>query len=325
MKRAPIVLLVLAAAAAGGIYYWQTRAPEEAPVLSGYVEGDALYFAAPVSGPLATLDVDEGDRVAKGAKLFALDPATLDARRDQANANLEAAEAKLADAKKGERPIELAVIQARKQAAEANLTQAEAALKRVKPLVARGVSPTSNLDDAQAAYDAALANRNEVEKSLEAAEQGAREDQIRAAEAEVKQATAALKEIEVQLGELTPKAPDAGRIEDVYFRPGEWVPANQPVVALLPDDRVRIRFFVPEADVVRYQPGKTVRFDCDGCGAERSATVSYVSPRAEYTPPVIYSRSSREKLVFRVEARPADPTSLAPGLPVDVTPLGATP
>ncbi|MEW5422123.1 HlyD family secretion protein [Amorphus sp. 3PC139-8] len=325
MKRAPIVLVALAAVTAGAIYAWQARTPEEIAVLSGYVEGEALYFAAPVSASLRTLDVDEGDRVDADARLFAIDPATLEARRDQARANLEAAEARLADARKGERPIELAVIQARKQAAEANLTQAEATLKRVKPLVERGVSPKSNLDDAQAAYDAALANRNEVEKSLEAAEQGAREDQIRAAEADVKQATAALKEIEVQLGELTPKAPGAGRIEDVFYRPGEWVPANQPVVALLPDDRVRIRFFVPEAEIVRYQPGKTVRFGCDGCGGPLSATISYVSPRAEYTPPVIYSRSSREKLVFLVEARPDDPTALAPGLPVDVTPLEGTP
>lgn len=319
MKR--LVVIVLAVAAGAGLYFWEAARTPDAPGLTGYIEGEALYFAAPVSGALARLEVEEGDRVATGAGLFAIDPATLDAKRDQARANLEMAEAKLADAKKGERPIELAVIEARKSAAEAGLAQAEATLNRVKPLVARGVSPKATLDDAQSAYDAAVANTREVEKSLEAAEQGQREDQIRAAEASVSQARAALKEIEVEISELAPTAPASGRIEDVYYRPGEWVPANQPVVALLPDDRVRIRFFVSEATLAHYRLGRSVSFSCDGCGAPRQAVIAYVSPRAEFTPPVIYSRSSREKLVFMVEARPSDPGALAPGLPVDVVPL----
>ena len=67
-----------------------------------------------------------------------------------------------------------------------------------------------------------------------------------------------------------------------------------------------------------------MRFRCDACGAERLATISYVSSRAEFTPPVIYSRGSRDRLVFLVEARPDNPAQLTPGLPVDVTPLGGT-
>jgi HlyD family secretion protein len=90
----------------------------------------------------------------------------------------------------------------------------------------------------------------------------------------------------------------------------------------LPDDKVKLRFFVPETAVALYPPGREVRFDCDGCGAERRATIAYVSPRPEFTPPVIYSRESRDRLVFLVEARPDDPAGLTPGLPVDVVPLG---
>src|SRR5690606_35758630 len=101
---------------------------------------------------------------------------------------------------------------------------------------------------------------------------------------------------------------------------GEWVPGSQPVLALLPDGAVKLRFFVSEADLPRYAPGVPVIFTCDGCGAPRSATITHVSPRPEFTPPVIYSRGSREKLVFLIEAKPDDPFNLAPGQPIDVAP-----
>ena len=97
--------------------------------------------------------------------------------------------------------------------------------------------------------------------------------------------------------------------------------ANQPVVSILPDDRIKVRFFVPEQEVARYRPGRKVRFSCDGCASGLSARISYVSPRPEFTPPVIFSRDSRDRLVFMVEALPQGPARLMPGLPVDVEPL----
>jgi len=101
----------------------------------------------------------------------------------------------------------------------------------------------------------------------------------------------------------------------------EWVAANQPVVSLLPDDRIKVRFFVPEQEVARYRPGRTVRFSCDSCAAGLTARISFVSPRPEFTPPVIFSRDSRDRLVFMVEALPAKAAALMPGLPVDVEPI----
>ena len=107
----------------------------------------------------------------------------------------------------------------------------------------------------------------------------------------------------------------------MFFQPGEWVSPNQPIVALLPDNKVKVRFFVPQAEVARYRPGRTVRFSCDGCASGLQATIRYVSPRPEFTPPIIFSRDSRDRLVFMVEAFPTHPAGLLPGLPVDVEPL----
>ena len=108
-------------------------------------------------------------------------------------------------------------------------------------------------------------------------------------------------------------------MEDVFYQTGEWAAANQPILALIPDGRVRLRFFVPAQAMSAYRPGGVVRFSCDGCGAGLTAAITYVSPRPEFTPPVIYSREARDRLVYLVEARPS--RLLNPGLPVDVVPL----
>jgi HlyD family secretion protein len=98
------------------------------------------------------------------------------------------------------------------------------------------------------------------------------------------------------------------------------VPAGAPVVVLLPDNAVKIRFFVPEPMLARLAVGKTIQVACDGCAAGMTATVNFISPQAEFTPPVIYSNENRSKLVFMVEARPAGDAAhlLKPGQPLDV-------
>ena len=116
-----------------------------------------------------------------------------------------------------------------------------------------------------------------------------------------------------KLDQLAPRAPVAARVQDVFFQQGEWAAANQPVVSLLPDDKVKIRFFVPEQDVARYHLGDTIHFSCDGCAAGLTARVIYISAQPEFTPPIIYSRSSRDRLVFLMEALPGEPEGAEPG------------
>jgi HlyD family secretion protein len=149
----------------------------------------------------------------------------------------------------------------------------------------------------------------------------ARRAQVAAASAQVEQARGGEREVAIQVNQLSPPAPTGARVEDVFYQPGEWVAANQPIVSLLPDTRVKLRFFVPQAEVAAYRPGTEVRFSCDGCSGGLSARISYVSPRPEFTPPVIFSRESRDRLVFMVEALPKGAARLMPGLPVDVEPL----
>lgn len=292
-------------------------------VLSGYVEAERLYMAAPVSGALRRLAVEEGQTVRAGQPLFTIDPDQTAADLARAQAGLAAAEALAKDARKGDRPVELAVLDAQVAAARARQEEARAEWLRVRTLTERGVYAPARLDQAEALSRSAAADLAAAERRRDAAELGARGDQIAAAEARVSEAQAGVQASRARLGDLSPVAPSAGIIEQVFYREGEWTPANQPVVALLPAERVRIRFFVPQDRLAAYRPGWTVRVSCDGCPEAQTAQITFVSSRPEFTPPVIYSRETRDRLVFMVEARPAAP--LPPGLPVDVTPLKPDP
>ena len=110
-------------------------------------------------------------------------------------------------------------------------------------------------------------------------------------------------------------------MHDTFYSEGEWVAAGNPVVSLLPPGNLKLRFFVPETAVGGLKIGQAVRAACDGCNAAISAKITYISRQAEFTPPVIYSREQRSKLVFLVEAKPelADAVRLKPGQPLDVS------
>jgi HlyD family secretion protein len=133
-------------------------------------------------------------------------------------------------------------------------------------------------------------------------------------------ARAALDQADWRLEQKAQRAPQDGLVQETLFVQGEWVPAGAPVVNLLPPGNIKVRFFLPETQLGAVRIGQPVQMTCDGCGAAVSGAVTYIAPQAEFTPPVIYSRERREKLVFLVEARPApaDATRLHPGQPVEV-------
>ncbi len=287
----------------------------------GYAEGEFVRVAAPFAGNLTQLAVARGGQVKPGDPLFVLEQENEAAARREAQERLQRAEAQLDDLKKGRRLPELEAIQAQKSEAQATLSLAETQLKRQQQLAAQGFISRDALDQFQSAVARDRARVAEYDAQLRTARLTAREDQIRAAEFDVSAARAALAQAEWRLSQKSVTAPTAALVHDTLFVQGEWVPAGAPIVSLLPPANIKIRFFVPERDVGRVHVGDRVRITCDGCGEPIGAAVSYVAPQAEYTPPVIYSRETRSKLVFLLEARPApaDATRLRPGQPVEVT------
>jgi HlyD family secretion protein len=139
------------------------------------------------------------------------------------------------------------------------------------------------------------------------------------AEAALRSAEARLSSSQTKLARRRVASPVSGSVQEVYFRRGEMVPAGRPVIALLPMQNVKLRFFVPEAALPKIALDQAVGVSCDGCPAGLTARISFIARTAEFTPPVIYSLEERSKLVFLVEARPERPEALRVGQPVSIS------
>jgi len=113
-------------------------------------------------------------------------------------------------------------------------------------------------------------------------------------------------------------APVAGNIQQIYFREGEMVQAQRPVLSIMPPGNMKLRFFVPEAELPNLAIGDEVKVTCDNCSADLTAKIYFIATTAEYTPPVIYSLDERNKLVYLIQARPSRPDALRVGQPISV-------
>ncbi len=113
-------------------------------------------------------------------------------------------------------------------------------------------------------------------------------------------------------------APVAGIIQQIYFREGEMVQAQRPVLSIMPPGNMKLRFFVPETELPKLTIGDEVKVTCDNCAADLTAKIYFIATTAEYTPPVIYSLDERNKLVYLIQARPSRPDSLRVGQPISV-------
>lgn len=138
------------------------------------------------------------------------------------------------------------------------------------------------------------------------------------AQATQRQAESALRSAQTRLARRKLVSPVSGTVQQVYFRPGELVPAGKPVISLLPPGNLKVRFYVSETILPQIAYGDVVTVTCDGCAKDLKAEVSFISRTSEYTPPVIYSLEERAKLVFLIEARPEKPDALRVGQPVSL-------
>ena len=287
----------------------------------GYIEGEFLFVSPTTGGILKGLFIERGQHIKQGQALFTLDLTELTTERNRAEAALKGATANLDDLLKDQqRPEEIAVLLKQKEQAQVALIYAEKEYNRKKVLVKKDATSKAAFDIAASTYAEAQARLEEVNAQIKAAQLTARVDRIEAAKATVDSAKQELIQIEKKLAEAAPKASDSGTIQDTYFLEGEYIPAGQPVLSILSPENIKVRFFVPQEILPRIPIGQVLTINCDGCKTSFKAKVSYISSQAEYTPPVIYSVESRDKLVFMVEAKLREPDpALRPGLPVDIT------
>lgn len=288
--------------------------------IQGYVEGEFVYVASPLGGALDSLRVERGMRVKAGAPLFVLDSRQEKAAVDEAVGKLAQARATLDDLKKGKRPSEIESLEAQLKQAQAALVFSEKEFARHANLLPLGATPLKEHERSTSQRDQDRFKAAQLQADLITARLGSRQDQIAAAAANVKAMEGILARAEWEFSQKSQTAPQDALVYDTLYREGEWVAASRPVVVLLPPRNIKVRAFVPEMKIGTIQPGDRIQVFVDGVAAPFIGKVSYISPRAEYTPPVIYSQENRSKLVFMIEAVFDAETAakLHPGQPVDV-------
>jgi HlyD family secretion protein len=306
------------------VWWWSER-PLPAIVWQGYAEADFVKVGPTQQGLLSAVFVARGDEVANGAPLFTQDDTDDRAARDQVAQMLAQAEEQLANLQAGGKPTEIEQAEDNLADARATLVRTGADLGRGQALLAKGDATKQSVDQLQADHLSAQAKVAALQAALtQSRAPMGRDREIDAQRKTAAAARAALDMAEWRLAQRRVAAPAGGRIADVLARPGETMPAGAPVVSLLPSSNIFVRFFIPEAALSTLHAGDPVTLACDGCPAGLSATISFISPQAEYTPPLIYSESSKAKLVFVVEARPPpdQAAKLNPGEPMEVRPQG---
>jgi HlyD family secretion protein len=317
-------LIVIVAAASGGWGWNASRRPD--PVeWQGYAEADFVKVGPTQQGLLTGLRVARGDRVCAGYAVFDQDDASDRAGRDQAQRQLDQAERQLANLQAPARTTEIAQSEASLADAQATSARLRADLARQEQLVPSGAVSAQARDQTRADLLSAEAKvRGQQAALAQMHASTGREHEITAQLAAVEALRAALAMADWRLNQRHVVAPVTGVVADLLARPGETLAAGAPVVSLLPPGNIFVRFFVPEAMLARVHHGDRVSLTCDNGSSDFVATVSFIAPQAEYTPPVIYSNETRSKLVYMVEARPrADQAAqLNPGQPVAVRPIG---
>jgi HlyD family secretion protein len=292
----------------------------------GYAEADYIKIGPTQQGLLTAIHVKRGERIAAGAPLFDQDDAADRAAVDQARRQVEQAGKQVANLQAPERKSQIEQGEANLADAIASRDRLQADVHRYETLASVGAATLQMRDQTRAEYASAVDKVRSMQAALNQMRGSTgRPEEIAAQLAGAEGAKAALAAAEWRLSQRHFRAPAGGIVDDVLARPGETLQAGAPVISLLPPGDIFVRFFVNETMLGRLHPGDRVTLSCDGCAKDLEGTIEFISPNAEYTPPLIYSDQNRAKLTYMVQARPrADQARLYnPGQPVTVQPVFA--
>jgi HlyD family secretion protein len=289
-----------------------------APTWNGYIEEDYTYAAAPSGGTIQSIAVREGQLVRAGDVLFLLESSQQQAQYDAAKARADAAEATLENLRTGSRQEEIDVTKAALEKAQSDLNLAQKNLERSQDLFKRGLIPMAKLDQDKATVKTAQAAVDQLTAQLKVQQLPARDAQQIAAEANLIAAEADAQTAKAALENRTVTSPVDGRVERLFFKTGEVAGAGVPVLSISGADALKVEFYVNEADREKFALDQKVAVTCDGCPAGLTATITYFASDPQFTPPIIYSRDERNRLVFLTEAVMNGESGVLPGQPVSV-------
>jgi HlyD family secretion protein len=319
MRRSLLTLAGAAGLCAGLASAGCDRAHDPGDTL-GTLERDRLELVAESNERVVELPVTEGEHVAAGALLARQEAGTMEPRLAQGRASLAEAEQRLDELVHGPRARELDEAGATLKGAESSLDTELREFERVRELVSRKLLPDSELDQARARRDVALASRDEARARLRLLKEGTRAEQLAQARAAVERERAALAELEVTAERYAVRAPRAGLVEALPYEVGERPPVGAPLAILLADGAPYARVHIPEPLRTAYAPGSAVVVHVDGIAEAIPGKVRYVSAQASFTPYFALTQQDRSRLAYLAEItlEGAQATMLPAGVPVQV-------
>lgn len=319
----PVIAVVAIAIIAALVWLLVFRSGDNEGVLiaSGTVEATEAQLGFQSAGRIESIAVQEGDRVDSGAVLATLDQSEMRARRDQADAQVQAAQALLTELEGGFRSEEVAQARAAKRAAEEQFRDAERDLERTKTLYDGGAVSREVYDKAQTRYEVAESHLIQARKQLQLVEAGPRSERIAAQRAQVQQAKAALRTVEAMLRYMTITTDIPGVVTTRHREPGEVVAPGAPVLTVMNRDDRWIRVYIPENRLGALSLGQNAEISSDTYPEKTyGGEITYIASAAEFTPKTVQTAEERVKLVYEVKVRVIDDPDyeLKPGLPADV-------
>jgi len=285
---------------------------------SGYVEADYVYVAPTATGRLDGIFVSESQSISAGDVLFTQDNEQYQAALTAARATAEALRAAAENIRTGAREEEMAVVRAQIEMALAKQNLSQTNLDRDLKLYTGGFVTNSKIEQERADLASAIAQVDQLKATLVFMELPARSAELLKAESNVQAALAEVSAAKSRLDAQTIRSPVSGRIERVYYSLGEVAMTAKPVVSILPDGSKSVIFYIPQARLAEFKIGDPLLLSCDGCSTTIQAVVETIDSKPEFTPPIIYSREERSRLVFRAKARLPEGVTLNPGQPVSL-------
>lgn len=284
----------------------------------GYIEGEFVTVSAPTAGWVESPRWQYGELIEPGDVLVRLDTELQQLRVEEAAANVASLQAQLNDALHGARSEEIAVLQSRLDEQQFTIEEAKLELTRVSALRERELATLADYDKAVLNLKALEAAAQVTSHQIEVQMLAGRPDYLDSLKQKVSAAQSAQRQANWSLSQRKLMSRVSGSIEEIYTRVGEYANAGQPLLLVMLSETLKVRFYVPQHQISKIQQGNKVVITQDGDEQTYPATISFISQRAEFTPPVLYSEKARADLVFMVEARLALPASLHPGQPVSV-------
>jgi HlyD family secretion protein len=326
MKKIIVVASLFIALVAGGVgvWYWQSIRKTDAEgrlVLYGNVDIRQIDLAFNVSERILRIEVEEGNRVAKGQLLASLDSEQLQYEVDRAQARVLAQREVVAKLEAGSRSQEIDKARAEVKAAAVRARDTARTYRRLKSLAGADAVSREKADNAKAAADRALAELKAAEETLALAIAGPRQEDIAAASATLQAYAAELSLAREKLADAELHAPVEGIIRERILEPGDLAFPERPVFTLALTDPVWVRTYVSEPNLGKLRPGMAAKVSTDSYpDREYKAWVGFISPTAEFTPKTVETPDVRTSLVYQVRIFVCNPRNeLRLGMPATVT------